>query len=175
MVKVLFQAHPDDPHTLWDDQLATLARLFRAARRNRLELLVEPVFGKLGPTDDTTPARVIERIYEAGVFPDWWKLEPYESRAAWQGACAAIADRDPRVRGVLVLGRDAPVDALEASFALAAREPMVKGFAVGRTIFGDAARAFFAGRIDAEAARDEMTERFRTLCAAWDNARQGMD
>ena len=34
---------------------------------------------------------------------------------------------------------------LPRAFALAAKQPLVKGFAVGRTIFGNAARAWIAG------------------------------
>jgi len=173
VVKVLFQAHPDDPDALWEAQLATLARLFRAARRNRLELLVEPVFGKLGRSGEDTAARVIHRIYDAGVFPDWWKLEPYASAAEWRTASAAIEARDPRVRGILVLGRDAPLSELEASFALAAAEPLVKGFAVGRTIFGDVARAFFAGALTGDEAVVGLAGRYHNLCALWDAARKG--
>ena len=41
---------------------------------------------------------------------------------------------------VLVLGLDAPEAELAASFEVAARHPQVKGFAVGRTIFGAVAR-----------------------------------
>lgn len=171
VVKVLLQAHPDDADALWDEQLATLSRLFHAARRNRLELLVEPVFGTLGPVEDDTAARVVARIYDAGIFPDWWKLEPYAMAAAWRAATAAIAGRDPNVRGVLVLGRDASVDALGESFALAAAEPLVKGFAVGRTIFGEVARAFFAGELSEAEAVAGLAGRYNNLCALWDASR----
>ena len=41
---------------------------------------------------------------------------------------------------------------------------------VGRTIFGDAARAWLTGRISDEAAIADMADRFATLCAAWDAA-----
>ena len=36
----------------------------------------------------------------------------------------------------------------------------MRGFAVGRTIFADAARAWLAGEIDDAAAVDDMAERF---------------
>ncbi len=35
---------------------------------------------------------------------------------------------------------------LAASFRLAAQHPLVKGFAVGRTIYGDVGRDWMAGR-----------------------------
>jgi 5-dehydro-2-deoxygluconokinase len=54
---------------------------------------------------------------------------------------------------------------------LAAKQPLVKGFAVGRTIFGDAARAWLKGDMSDEDAVDQMAERFTRLCNVWDTAR----
>ena len=71
----------------------------------------------------------------------------------------------------MVLGLDAPEAELEASFARAARFPLVKGFAVGRTIFGQAARDWFAGRIDDDAAVALMTDNYARPCATWARAR----
>jgi 5-dehydro-2-deoxygluconokinase len=47
----------------------------------------------------------------------------------------------------------------------------VKGFAVGRTIFADAARGFMAGDIDAAGAVETMRQNYARLCALWDDAR----
>ena len=66
-------------------------------------------------TIDTT-ARVIQRFYDIGVYPDWWKLEPMKTDAPGPNACAAITSNDPHTRGIVVLGLDAPADELEASF-----------------------------------------------------------
>ena len=57
-----------------------------------------------------------------------------------------IAANDPWCRGVVLLGLEAPEDELEAAFAATAEAPIVKGFAVGRTIFADAAEHWLAGR-----------------------------
>jgi 5-dehydro-2-deoxygluconokinase len=122
-------------------------------------------------TDDTS-AQVIQRFYDLGIYPDWWKLEPFTTATAWDKACAAITRNDPHVRGVVVLGLDAREEDLATSLALAARQPLVKGFAIGRTIFGDAARAWFTGRMtDAEAVA-QMSDRYARLCRTWDAARQ---
>ncbi|MGB1209677.1 MAG: 2-deoxy-5-keto-D-gluconate 6-phosphate aldolase domain-containing protein, partial [Paracoccaceae bacterium] len=102
---------------------------------------------------------------------DWWKLEPFKTEAAWQNAVNAIERNDPRTRGIVVLGLDAPEAELAASFALAAKQPLVKGFAVGRTIFGDAARAWLKGDMADDAAVSQMAERYTALCNIWDNAR----
>ncbi|MCU0906866.1 MAG: 5-dehydro-2-deoxygluconokinase [Rhodobacteraceae bacterium] len=171
VVKVLCFCHPDDDAALWADQEATVLRLFHAARRNRLEFLLEVIPSKAGPVDDDTTARVIQRFYDLGVFPDWWKLEPLPSDAAWAAACAAITRNDPHTRGVVVLGLGADEATLGAAFTAAARHPLVKGFAVGRTIFAEAAAGFMAGTMTAEAAVRTMTDTYARLCALWDAAR----
>ena len=171
VVKCLCFCHPDDDEETWAAQLATLERLFAAARRNRLEVLLEVIPSKVGPVYDDTAARVIRRVYAAGLHPDWWKLEPLESDAAWARACAAIEEHDPHTRGVVVLGLDAAPEALAARFALAARHPLVKGFAVGRTIFGEAARAWLRGAVTDEEAVETMARNFAALSETWDAAR----
>ncbi|PTE23647.1 5-dehydro-2-deoxygluconokinase [Cereibacter changlensis JA139] len=171
VVKVLCFCHPTDTPEMRAVQEATVTRLFHAARRNRLEFLLEIIPSKVGPVDDETSAALIRRFYEIGIYPDWWKLEPFTTDAAWAGACAAITENDPHVRGVVVLGLDAGEAELAASLALAARHDLVKGFAVGRTIFADAARGWLAGEMDDAAAVEMMAQRYRRLCALWDAAR----
>jgi 5-dehydro-2-deoxygluconokinase len=53
---------------------------------------------------------------------------------------------------------------------MARREPLVRGFAIGRTIFNEAARQWFAGDIDDAVATDMMSAVYRRLIAAWDAA-----
>jgi 5-dehydro-2-deoxygluconokinase len=171
VVKCLCFCHPDDDAEMWAQQEDVVRRLFAAARRHRLEFLLEVIPSKVGPVDDGTTAAVIQRFYDLGVFPDWWKLEPFKTDAAWREACAAISRNDPNTRGIVVLGLDAPASALCESFALAARHELVKGFAVGRTIFGDVARRWMKGGIGDEAAVAEMVENYRALCRVWDRAR----
>ena len=171
VVKVLAFYHPDDPEALRREQEETVLRLFAAARRNRLEMLLEVIPSKVAPCDDATVAKIIERFYEIGVYPDWWKLEPMVSEAAWANACSAIARNDPYTRGIVVLGLDAPAAELEASFATAAQFDLVKGFAVGRTIFGEAARKWLSGSIGDQEAIDDMARKYGDLCEVWDRAR----
>jgi len=171
VVKVLCFYHPDDPDVVKAEQEATVTRLYQAARRNRLEMLLEIIPSKVGPVTDATSAEVIQRFYDIGVFPDWWKLEPFASNAAWARACAAITRNDPHTRGVVVLGLDAGEDELAQALGLAARHDLVKGFAVGRTIFAEAARGWLAGEIDDSAAVADMAARYLRLCRIWDAAR----
>lgn len=173
VVKLLVFCHPDDDDKTAKMQIARVKRLFTAARRNGLEFLLEVIPSKVSPVDDTTTATLIQTFYDAGVFPDWWKLEPFKTDAAWTNAVDAITRNDPRTRGIVVLGLDAAEDELAASFALAAKQPLVKGFAVGRTIFGDAARAWLKGEISDAEAVTQMADRYTRLCRIWDDARRG--
>lgn len=171
VVKVLCFCHPDDDVAMRDAQEAVVQRLFASARRNRLEFLLEIIPSKVGPVDDQTNARLIQRFYDIGVSPDWWKLEPLQSDAAWSATVAAIEANDPHTRGIVVLGLGQTEDELAASFRLAAHYPLVRGFAVGRTIFAKAAAEWMAGRMDDRAAVQDMVENFRRLCTIWDAAR----
>lgn len=172
VVKLLCFYHPDDTADMKAEQEATVKRLFTAARRNRLEFLLEIIPSKAGPVDDETAARVIQRFYDIGVYPDWWKLEPMKTKAAWSNACEAITRNDPYTRGIVVLGLDAPAEELESSLAIAAGFDLVKGFAVGRTIFGDAARKWLNGKISDDEAIAEMVARYKNLCDVWDKVRR---
>ncbi|MEF9603557.1 5-dehydro-2-deoxygluconokinase [Paracoccus sp. PXZ] len=172
VVKVLCFCHPQDDPDTRAAQEATVGRLFAAARRNGLEFLLEIIPSKVGPVDDDTTATLIGQFYAAGIYPDWWKLEPMQTRAAWANAIAAIEENDRHTRGIVVLGLDAPEEELRASFQVAAGFDLVKGFAVGRTIFGTVARQWLTGEVGDEAAVAEMADRYQRLCAVWDQARE---
>jgi 5-dehydro-2-deoxygluconokinase len=166
-VKCLCFYHPDDPSVLKAEQGRTLVGLYDAARRLGRELLVEIIAGKHGTLADDSVARVLAELYARGIKPDWWKLEPQASPEAWRAIGNVIAGQDPFCRGVVMLGLEAREAELESAFRAAAGVPVVKGFAVGRTIFADAAKAWLAGEIDDRAAVDDMAGRFARLAAIW--------
>ena len=171
VVKVLCFYHPDDSDEMKQQQEEMVIRLADAARSNRLELLLEVIPSKVGPITDDTAAMIIERFYQLGVYPDWWKLEPMKSETAWSRACAMVTKYDPYCRGIVVLGLEAPTDQLAESFRTAAKFDLVKGFAVGRTIFAEVARRWFAQAISDADAIAEMSGTFQNLCTLWDEAR----
>jgi 5-dehydro-2-deoxygluconokinase len=166
-IKCLCFYHPDDPEDLKRAQEEKLLQLYDATRTVGRELLVEIISGKHGPLGPTTVSSVLQRLYDLGIKPDWWKLEPQADPAAWDAIGATITANDPYCRGIVLLGLEAPVEELEAAFAAAARSPQVKGFAVGRTIFVDAARRWLRGEIDDEAAIADMAARFEQLVSSW--------
>ena len=172
-IKCLCFYHPDDAPELKARQERELLRLYDAARVIGRELLIEIIASKHGPVDDATISTVIARLHAIGVKPDWWKLESQASAAAWENIAEAIATNDPYCRGIVLLGLEAPEHHLEKAFAIARGCPLVKGFAVGRTIFAEPAQAWFAGAIDDAAAIEAMAGSFARLCKMWQDASRG--
>jgi 5-dehydro-2-deoxygluconokinase len=166
-IKALCFYHPDDSGELKREQQEKLRGLFEAARKVGRELLIEIIASKNGSLGADTISRALEEIYALGIKPDWWKLEPQSSPAAWAAIEKTIAKHDPWCRGVLLLGLDAPAEELEAGFAATAAAPIVKGFAVGRTIFMSAAEGWLSGKLDDEAAIADMARRFEALTGLW--------
>ncbi|MGH6891024.1 MAG: PfkB family carbohydrate kinase, partial [Dongiaceae bacterium] len=172
VIKCLCFYHPDDPEALRQEQEERLLTLHDAARTAGRELLVEIIAGKHGTLNDDTVASILHRLYDLGIRPDWWKLEPQATRNAWQRIGGEIRARDPFCRGVVLLGLEASEELLEEAFQAAASDPVVKGFAVGRTIFAEPAAAWLRGAIDDAGATDEMARRFARLKDSWQKAKR---
>jgi 5-dehydro-2-deoxygluconokinase len=167
-IKVLCFYHPDDPAELKRVQIDKLRSAFEAARKIGRDLLIEIIAGKHGALGDDTIAQALREVYDAGIKPDWWKLEPQANRAAWAAIDQVIETRDPHCRGVVLLGLEASHDVLEAGFAAARSSRTVKGFAVGRTIFAESAKSWLAGTISDEDAVTDMVRKFGALVEVWE-------
>ncbi|HXW10271.1 MAG TPA: DUF2090 domain-containing protein, partial [Steroidobacteraceae bacterium] len=171
VVKCLAFYHPDDPGDLRRDQEARLEALHADCVALDRELLLELITTSSGrPNDDRTTARALTRLYNLGIAPAWWKLEP-QTPASWHAIGQVIASRDPWCNGVLLLGLDAPEPDLVRSIADAAATPICRGFAVGRSIFGAAARDWFAGTLDDDRAVATVAGNYTRLIGAWRGAR----
>lgn len=170
-VKCLVACHPDDEPALRTAQEQRLLQLFAACRRTGHELLLEVIASKSGrPVDDGTVPAAMARFYELGIHPDWWKLESPAGDGGWRAIRDVIARHDPHCRGVLLLGLEAPVERLVASFRLAARHPVCRGFAIGRSIFAAALDGWLDGRLDDAAATAQMANIYGDLIHAWEQA-----
>jgi 5-dehydro-2-deoxygluconokinase len=141
--------------------LGTLKQLYAACAETGHELLLELL--------SSNPP--LEEIYTAGIRPDWWKLAPPASEREWLTIGDAIARHDPHCRGVLLLGMEASEEQLERGFALAARHGVCKGFAVGRSIFMDAARRWFANACSDTQVVDEVAANYSRLAGLWHKQR----
>ncbi len=93
-------------------------------------------------------------------------------RMAWIRIEEVIGRRDPHCRGVLLLGLSAPHEELVAGFLAVAGIDIVKGFAIGRTIWQDPAERWLRGEIDDAQAIELLAANFAALVHAWRAARQ---
>ena len=170
-VKVLAPIRTDDPADLIAYHEGEILRLADACRRTGHEFLFEIITGNRGkPAAPDQVLALMQRFYDLGVAPDWWKLEPIEDAGFWEAAGDIVRANDPHLQGIIVLGKEMPDEQLARVFALSRPEPLVRGFAIGRTIFSAAAQGWFAGTIDDAEAHDKMKAIYAGLVAAWDNA-----
>jgi 5-dehydro-2-deoxygluconokinase len=165
-IKCLVHYHPDEPFETRLEQEAQLRALYDAAQASGHELLLEVIPPKHLSQAADVVLRALKRIYNLGIHPEWWKLEPMPAER-WQAIDALIAERDPYCRGVVLLGLNAPVATLAEGFRDAAASTQCKGFMVGRTIFGEPTRAWMAGEIDDAALKARVRATFETLIDHW--------
>lgn len=167
-VKCLMQYHPDEPLEQRLEQEAQLRALYDATQASGHELLLEVIPPKLNgaPNPPDTVYRALKRLYNLGIYPEWWKLEPMDA-AQWRAVDALIAERDPYCRGVVLLGLSAPVEQLVEGFRAASASRTCRGFTVGRTIHHEPARAWLAGEIDDGELIARVRRTFEALIAAW--------
>ncbi len=172
VVKCLVFYHPHDPAALREEQDALLLDVWRACQQSGHELLLEVILPENGPDKDRQHYhRMLAHFYQLGIKPDWWKLPPLASHH-WQAISALIEQEDPYCRGILLLGLDAPQEQLREGFAEAATHPIIKGFAVGRTIFGQPSRRWMQGELSDEALIREVKNNYLTLIDFWRDARR---
>lgn len=167
VVKCLVFYHPQDAETLRREQDELIVDVYRGCCKSGHELLLEVILPEgHADKDERNYLQVMEHFYRLGVLPDWWKLPPL-SAANWQKVGELIETHDPFCRGVLILGLDSPQETLKAGFAAAADAHWVKGFAVGRTIFGTSSRLWLQGEIDDLGLIEQVKQKYLTLIGFW--------
>jgi 5-dehydro-2-deoxygluconokinase len=166
IAKCLVKYHPEDDIDNRLEQEAQLRVLYDAVQASGHELLLEIIPPRELPRASDTVLRSLKRLYNLGIYPEWWKLEPM-SGGQWQAIDALIAERDPHCRGVLVLGQSATIDELGAGFRAARESTICRGFAIGRTIFEEPSRRWLAGAIDDDTLIREVRAKFEMLINAW--------
>jgi 5-dehydro-2-deoxygluconokinase len=167
VIKCLFFYSVNDESSLRKYHEQRMLELYDACCESGHELLLEII----PPSDDSlevgeSVCRSVERVYDLGIRPDWWKV-PCMERQWVQSISEQIDKCAPHCRGIVVLGLDAPIDELGHGFKAFAGIDRVKGFAVGRSIFGEPAKAWFAGQLDDEGLVGQVSANYERVIEHW--------
>lgn len=170
IAKCLVFYHPADDLQMRLQQEERVRQLYADCAALNRDLLLEIIASSNGhECDDSTVANVMRRFYNLDVYPTWWKLAA-QSSEGWQQISDVIASYDPLCHGVIMLGLDAPKDELRESFQRAAPFAVCKGFAVGRSIFGEAARKWFNSDMDDDGVIELVADNYRSMIRFWREA-----
>jgi myo-inositol catabolism protein IolC len=183
--KVLVRYNPDGDAEMNARQLERLKRLadwlHDNDRKFLFELLVPAEPAQLesvgGDTDrydaELRPElmrRTIAEIQGHGIEVDVWKIEGVDERSD----CEMLAEqsRSSGRDGVVcvLLGRGADDDKVDLWLTQAAPVEGFVGFAIGRSIWGDALKQFLAGSLEREAAAEQIGRNYSRFVAVYQDA-----
>jgi myo-inositol catabolism protein IolC len=183
--KVLVRYNPDDDPVLKERQLGRLKRLadwlHEHGTKFLFELLVpatEDQLAKAGGDSDRYDAelrpelmrRAIEDAQSYGIEVDIWKIEGVDARedAVMLAEQARSGEGRAGVTCVL-LGRGASREKVEQWLQAASPVEGFIGFAIGRSIWWDALKAFLAEELDREAAATQIAENYLHFLGVYEN------
>src|SRR5918997_3383710 len=183
--KVLVRYNPDGDAEMNKVQLERLKRLSDWLKENDrkflFELLVPAEDAQLeqvgGDTDrydaELRPdlmRRAIEEIQDFGIDVDIWKIEGVDERSDCE-MLAQTTRRDGRDGVVCVLlGRGANDEKVDHWLTQAAPVDGFVGFAIGRSIWGDALKSFLDGSIDRETAAKKIGDNYTRFVRVYQDA-----
>jgi 5-dehydro-2-deoxygluconokinase len=185
--KVLVRYNPESDPALNRRQSARLKRLSqylhdKSRSRFMFEMLVAAERAQLDRLQGDTKAydaelrprlmvQAIERLQDAQVEPDVWRIEGLDRREDCQQIVAA-ARRGGRTKvGCIILGRGEDDKKVREWLTTAASVPGFIGFAVGRTDFWEPLIAWRAKKSTREAAVAEIARRYRQFVDIFERAR----
>ena len=187
--KVLVRYNPDADAQMNKEQLERLKRLadwlHANGRRLLYELLVPATDAQLeqvgGDTDrydaELRPElmrRAIEQIQDFGCEVDIWKIEGVDAREDAEMLAEQTRKGEGRenVKSVL-LGRGASDDKVDHWLRQAAGVDGFIGFAIGRSIWWDALKAFLDDGLDRSAASEQIADNYLRFVRVYDEAEAG--
>jgi 5-dehydro-2-deoxygluconokinase len=117
--------------------------------------------------------RVIEDMQNAGVEVDIWKIEGVDERSDAEMLAKQARTGEGREGVVCVLlGRGANDDKVDHWLTQAAPVEGFVGFAIGRSIWGDALKGFIDGSIDRDTASGQIAENYLRFVKVYEDAEQ---
>ncbi len=175
VIKCNLYMHPKDDAQTKELQEESVIQLNDACIKSDRRLLLEVQAPSGTNYDDNSIVGLLERFYEIGVRPDWWKVPPNKEPGVWRRIGDVVREHDPYCAGVLVLGQALEEGDLAEYFAAAASEQRCNGFAIGRSIYGNVARRWLSGEIDDEELMSSVAERYERMVDLWHERHEGSE
>ena len=113
----------------------------------------------------------MKRLYNLGIYPEWWKLEPMDADAVAGDRRADRRARPAIAAASCCSGSSAGIETLAKGFARCARQRDVPRLRRRPHDLPGAARAWLAGAIDDAALKRAVRANFEALIDAWQDAR----
>ncbi len=168
-VKVLWHYHPDLPAGEKERQLTQLKRLEEICQLLDRRLMLELILPAHLSQDGTAMAAAIEEVYEAQITPFWWKIMALDTKMEWQQVTDAL-DRHDSEAGIIVLGKNAPLETFPAWFKTLRSTPHTCGFAIGRSIFWKPWESFISGSMAPEEIPSIIEKNYVAVLEMWEAA-----
>jgi 5-dehydro-2-deoxygluconokinase len=167
VVKCNLYCHPEDDANIKELQEQRVLQLFDACVRTDRRLLLEIQAPQGMHYDEASVAELLARFYGIGVRLDWWKLPPNPDPGVWKRIGDVVREHDPYCAGLLVLGQALEAEKLAKSFAATSSEPLCRGFAIGRSIYGEAAQRWLAGEVSNEELVSSVVANYERMISLW--------
>jgi myo-inositol catabolism protein IolC len=187
--KVLVRYNPEGDAELNERQLSRLKRLADWLHENDFKFLFELLvpaeqsqLDAVGGDADRYDAELrpklmkqsIQNIQDYGIEVDVWKIEGVDAREDAEALAQQARTGEGREGVVCVLlGRGASDEKVEHWLRQAAPVEGFVGFAIGRSIWWDALKAFLAGDLEREAAAGRIADKYLRFVQVYDEAERG--
>ena len=168
-IKVLWHYHTDLPAAEKERQLIQLKRLEEICQLLDRRLMLELILPAHLSQDGNAMAAAIDEVYEAQITPFWWKIMALDTKMEWQHVTAAL-DRHDSEAGIIVLGKNAPLETFPAWFETLRSTPHTCGFAIGRSIFWKPWESFISGSMAPDEIPSIIEKNYVAVLEMWEAA-----
>lgn len=146
-VLIRYDHNDQETNTIQNARLKTISTF---CKTNKIGFMLEPLLVGKG-TRFHQMKKMIPALELLGIKPTLWKLEGLDKASEWK-TIKGLTKGD-----LIILGRGETKEVVEHWIKEAAQSGVVRGFAIGRTIFFPPLKAYIAGKID----RAETIERIK--------------
>lgn len=183
--KVLIRYNPEEDAELNKRQASKLRELQSFLKENGTGFLIEPLVpatpeqlesvggDKARYDKELRPKLMVEMIRQlrsAEVEPDVWKLEGVDSEEDAKALVEAATENGGNA-GIVTLGRGESKEKVAEWLKVGAHIDGIIGFAIGRTIFSEALKAYVDGKIPREEAVRKIAETYKEFVELWERER----